>query len=400
MSGAPDPNESPVDKSLPDKSRSGESLTSELKQAIAKSYVREMLELNPMFQSPQILRRRREIWRADESANTNPTIRTSVASGTSEVADAQADREFKLRAKACLEKLRTKFYELPDDTLQKYLRVISSPRVPQYAAVSARLRAVAAQRLALLQATEETGDVKFAYSLQFAMIGTAAQGGALREQYIESMIAERRVIEGGRIVKKFIERHPEIYAIDHDWFDALLDPANQRDWSANYSTISRTRRMIARPKWSTIAWAIFIAMVIINAIIQDDKNPKQRRSFPYTPSATPTPAPVQQTPRSVPTTPPQANRPGNMPDRFMGEPLFPDPFTPGFPSSPPPLPSTFLEQPPLPRFAPNGFPDDLPSFAPEAQPTEMPPLFRDLFPGVERLTPEPFAPDSFLPANP
>lgn len=376
MSGGPDPNDPP----------SGASPKSELKQLVARSYVREMLDLNPMFQSPQILRRRRETWHHSDASDTTPAATVSN-SPTSPINRASAsigrpsEGEFSARAKACLEKLRTKFYELPDETLQKYLRVISSPRVPQYAAVSARLRAVAAQRQTLLQVPEETGDVKFAYSLQFAMIGTAAQGGALREQYIESLIAERRVAEGAKIVKMFIERHPTVYAIDHDWFDALIDPENQRDWSANYSTLSRARRMFARPKWSSVAWAVFIAMVIINAIVQDEKNPRQRgRSL-----SSPNEPADRQSPETRPS-PPAASRSSGPPT--AAEPSIPkaespDPFTPAFPSNQgsiePPLPDASL----------------LPPGAPEGRKDEMPQLFRDLFPGVERLVPE-----RLVPANP
>ncbi|MEZ6092070.1 MAG: hypothetical protein R3C05_29510 [Pirellulaceae bacterium] len=34
---------------------------------IEEAYVREMLELNPLWQTAEILRRRRELWSADES---------------------------------------------------------------------------------------------------------------------------------------------------------------------------------------------------------------------------------------------------------------------------------------------------------------------------------------------
>lgn len=369
------------------------SATRELKQLIAQSYVREMLELNPLFRSPQIMRRRREIWNAGEASGfsslADPANHTEPANRAAYVVDPQAERELTARAKTCVVKLRTKFYELPDETLQKYLRVISSPQVPQYSAASLRLRAVAAQRETLLQATEETGDVKFAYSLQFAMIGTAAQSGALREQYIESMIAERRVVEGGRIVKNFVERHPEIYAIDHDWFDALLDPANQRDWSANYSTLSRARRMIARPRWSTIGSAIFISMIIINAIVQSGRSSSRRQRSPSNRA----PAPVQQMPRSRPTPAqaPDLNNAGNPPEQFISEPALPDPFTPALPPNTPLRPSTFPDGPRLPSQSPNRFPGGstfpLPVTAPGRQSREIPQLFRDLFPGVERLVP-------------
>lgn len=340
-----------------------ESPTSELKRSIATAYVREMLDLNPIYQSPQILRRRREIWGVGQPANAL----AKSASGANLMVDPESEREFRARAKTCLDKLRTKFYEIPDESLAKYLRIISSNRVPEYSATSKRLRAIAPHRPTLLRAFEETGDVKFSYSLQFAMIGTAARAGALREQYIESLIADRRVAEGCKTVQTYVERHPEIYQVDHDWFDALLDPSNQRNWSSSYSNVSRIRRFFARPKSNLTVVLIFIALSVFGRVMRnidddDKRSPPVRNPIPAQPK---TPDALIKTPDAT----------AEKIERLQE----PDRLRKG-------------------RFAP---PTDVPNLPTPTDPrTPNPPVvmpdeFRRLFPGVERLLPEPSPPGMF-----
>ena len=215
----------------------------DLNATIAKAYVREMLDLNPMWQSPEIMRRRREIWTGGKAAgvatkNGRPVADHLPGNGLAEIvsrSDPQADQRLRNRARRCRERLEAEFYQLPDEKLDQYLRFLQSDRLPEFAAKASHLRRVADQRSVLMGVGNETGDQKFTYSLLTSLICPAAQAGALREQYIEAIVTERRVVSACKMIKNFVARHPEIYHLERDWFDLLLDPENCKQWTAKYS---------------------------------------------------------------------------------------------------------------------------------------------------------------------
>ena len=274
------------------------------KSTIAKAYVREMLDLNPIWHSPEIMRRRREIWtggksvsRAAEpnapstsslSTSSPPTSNASVSAQPSidPASDPQTEHRLRVRARRCLEALETNFYQLPDEKLNQYLKFLQSDRLPEFAAKASHLRRVADQRSTLMDVGHETGDQKFTYSLQNSLIGPAAQAGALREQYIEAIITERRVAPACQMVKDFVSRHPEIYQLERDWFNLLLDPANCRQWSAKYSLAGRYRKFVSHKKANAIVAAVLLLLALSIGVIGNGKDGSKPSSRPWGGSST------------------------------------------------------------------------------------------------------------------
>ena len=201
--------------------------------AVATTYLREMLELNPMWQAPQIMRRRHELWRGYDAPALVPN--------TAAPKDTNAEQRLRNRAQQCLDALQSNFYQLPDEKLRQYIGALESDRLPEYNATAVRLRAVANVRGELLEALRETNDEKFAYSLQQTLVSPPIESGTLREQYIESLISERRVAKGCATVRRYVSAHPQIYELERDWFDTLLDRTNQREWKSRYSYGARSR---------------------------------------------------------------------------------------------------------------------------------------------------------------
>lgn len=245
---------------------------------LSRAYVREMLELNPMFDASTILRRRRELLRAEavghssikqktpkkqktpieqaspkrnasgarsqpsSEAVSSPPISKAAAADAKPVKASTAKREqlspqqlqrLEQRATRCLEKLESEFYTLPSSKLKQYLEFLCQDALPGYKAKARQLVSVARHRVVLVKARQETGDAKFAYSLQNALISPPAQAGSLKEQYIESLIESGNVKKSLAGVRRFLENHPEIYDLERDWFDTLLDPDNQKRWSSH-----------------------------------------------------------------------------------------------------------------------------------------------------------------------
>ncbi len=224
--------------------------------AVATTYIREMLELNPMWQAPQIIRRRHELWRGYEAPTLAPNASLPV--------DTNADQRLRHRARQCLESLQKNFYQLPEAKLWQSIGALESDRLPEYAATAARLRVVANLRGELVETMRETGDAKFAYSLQRALIAPPAESGTLREQYIESLISEQRVAMAVETVRQYASVHPQIYELERDWFDTLLDPANQREWKARYSYGTRAREFVGSGSggiWGSMGFLVVLVII-------------------------------------------------------------------------------------------------------------------------------------------
>lgn len=248
------------------------------KQAIGKAYLREMFELNPMWQASQILRRRREIWTGTSNPfNAAGTSVSPSASGISNDADDAVALRNQERVRSCLDTLQEQFYQLPDEKLSQYLRFVQSDKRPEIRAKVKRLSAIAELRNALIQFQRESTDAKFSYSLCQGLISPPAQAGALKEQYIESIIAEKRVSASCRMIRDFVSTHPEVYQLERDWFDLFLDPANQRQWSSRYSLSGRFRSITGNNRLNVLAFiGLFVFFAVVRAINSEPRSPAQR----------------------------------------------------------------------------------------------------------------------------
>jgi len=228
--------------------------------SLAKAYVREMMDLNPMFDAATIMRRRRELWGVAvglSDSGAGAAVKQMPAS------DPEADARLRDRARQCLDVLQSQFYELPKEKLNQYLGVLESDRLPEYAATATRLRAAADCRDVLINALAETGDPKFTYSLQHSVVSPPAKSGAVREQYIEAIIAERRVTPAIQMVHRFAIAHPDVRELQRDWFDVLLDPENRKVWQSQYSLSNRARAAIGSGviSWGAIGFVVLFALV-------------------------------------------------------------------------------------------------------------------------------------------
>ncbi len=246
---------------------------------IASAYVREMLDLNPIFQASQIMRRRRELWGVVAADATLLGHATAAAIESPQNPD--ADAKLRERAKQCLDVLQSKFYQLPAEKLNQYLGFLESKRLPEYAAIAARLRAAANCRETLIAAATETNDPKFAYSLQHSVVRPPAESGALKEQFIESIIDERRVVPAIKMVRKYVAAHPDVYALQRDWFKILLDPENHTAWAKKYSLRTRANQSSGL---KVVVIGSFFVLVIAANFAQDPKKTSPKPGLPVAPS--------------------------------------------------------------------------------------------------------------------
>lgn len=233
---------------------------------IAKAYIREMLDLNPMWQSETILRRRRELWLGDveQTQSLRPATTTGHSSLDSRPNDQLADRRRAEKAARCLEKLENEFYALPEEKLFQLIDFLHHERLPEFHTKAKRLRLVAEHRSTLITVEEQTGDKKFAYSLMHSLVRPASLAGSLKEQYIEAIISEKRVKQSCRMVRQFVDAHPSIYALQPDWFDLILDRNNQKHWKVQSSHFGR--RATSRQN-KVILSGMLIALLLVIPIV-------------------------------------------------------------------------------------------------------------------------------------
>ncbi|MGB7347877.1 MAG: hypothetical protein WBD20_26870 [Pirellulaceae bacterium] len=249
--------------------------------AIAQAYVREMLEMNPMWESSAILKRRRELWGIDVQSSPTATVSSTASAGPSSSThvEEQADRRREERARRSLETLQTQFFQLPAEKLSQHLQFLTHDRLPEFAAVAKRLKMVAQHRNTLLKINHEIDDSKFTYSLLHGLVSPAAKAGSLREQYIESIIAERRVKPSCEMIRTLVQQYPEIYELERDWLNLFLDKANQKQWIAQYAVRGR-RGPIAGKKngLGLVGFAMLVAAIIIVPLIASPEK-KRKDSF-------------------------------------------------------------------------------------------------------------------------
>ena len=233
---------------------------------IASAYVREMLDLNPMWQSSQIIRRRRELWSGGGIGNASfetadaRTTTAVVSRSSNTTVDPEVQRRLETRARQYLETVQSQFYQLPQEKLQQYLRFLQNEKLPEFTAKAKRLSEVARCRETLLKIHAELQDEKFTYSLMQCLICPSAQAGALKEQYIEAIIAEKRVSQSCEMVKAITGRYPEIYQLERDWFNLFLSTQNQKQWAAGRTVQTLTNGSNRIPK-------VFVIIVVVLMVV-------------------------------------------------------------------------------------------------------------------------------------
>ncbi|WP_436715278.1 hypothetical protein U8335_22090 [Roseiconus lacunae] len=244
------------------------------------AYLKEMLQLNPVLQSGEIIRRRRQ-WRntnfattADASNTKPPSFSQRHRTATESLSSDDLER-LRERAWRYLDRLHKQFYSLPEETLNRYITLLHHAQIPEFAERAERFRQVARHRNAILEFSLNTNDQPFAEALQKALIAPVSVAGQIWERYIDSMISAKRVNQRARRVRKFVDQYPAIYQLDQAWFDELLNRRNQRDWERSYSFTTRVRNLIGNRTFQVIVFLI-TAVIMIAARATDLDNSRSR----------------------------------------------------------------------------------------------------------------------------
>lgn len=229
----------------------------------ARTYLLEMFDLNPIWQSGQIIRRRDELW--------GITASNALAVAT----DRHDEEATRLRDKAmkCLQKLQAEFYQLPNEKLDHYLKFLEQKKLPEFAGRASRLRAIATERQTLLDATQAISDQKFKYSLLQGLVASTAESGALKEQYIEAIIAEKRVGRACKAVAQFAKQYPSIRNLELNWFNLFLDPKNVRRWSEQQGVQFAVGQSSYRLSSMVYTFVAIVVVVILCVVLADQAMP-------------------------------------------------------------------------------------------------------------------------------
>ncbi|MCC9601708.1 hypothetical protein LOC67_14205 [Stieleria sp. JC731] len=266
----------------------------------AKAYLREMLQLNPVWQSGLIVRRRNEL--LDLASSDNGQIqgggvggakldeRTGSSQAKSYQSDSTVDhwqnQQKRDQAAQYLGRVHQQFYALSDSQLEFYLHFISNGQFPEFAERVQRLSEVAKQRKAIEEISKDCPDEPFVTALRSSLVAPAPIAGHFWEAYIDSLVSSRKLRHRVKRIHKIVRDYPAVYELERSWFDEILDRKNQAAWLRKGSVTGRAGSFLRR-KQNLLTVLSIIAVFVISGIMSEDNDSKrtnqsrQQQSQPF-----------------------------------------------------------------------------------------------------------------------
>lgn len=216
------------------------------KPAGAAAYLARTLRMNPLYEADQViaLRSRALRLKSDKPQPAN-------------VADLGKRRTDAL---ARIEAIRKECWSAPPEQLLSRLDSLELDGLPDVQAAANRLKVVANNRAKLPQlASHKHFDGEFFSCLKTVLAESPRETAVLREQVLASFRSGKLRKRGRRMIKLLESKLPEVYALESDWFSALLRQKTTSTDSALAPADSSASDGMAIPAW---AWWIVVFVVI------------------------------------------------------------------------------------------------------------------------------------------
>ena len=180
----------------------------------AQAYLREMFQMNPVWQSRQIVSFRRETLGLKSIAPDQPASHEDHAR-------IERGRE---RAKKLLKHLQDNFFQMELERLQEELQSINTDLFPELSPIVERLRVATRHRDELISLHEDASlDKELLRAFGGAIILPPAEAGFVREQYLQSLKSGSQIRKARRTANYFKQRLPDLFGLERDWLTTVSD---------------------------------------------------------------------------------------------------------------------------------------------------------------------------------
>ena len=233
------------------------------KQREAKAYLHDVLELNPIWQSGQILQRRRDLL-GISSQQSDATL----VQANDDAIDQQRLLRMRERGRERLKHLQTKFFELSESELSAALDELTPEKFPDLAATVARLR-VAAQhrdtRVALFH--EPNLDSNMIHALGWILVSPPSDAGFSRESYIQSLTTSKKVRLARESANFLSQNYPLLFQLERDWLTTI---ANQTMPSSGTLGNAAWKPKMGTSHWILVVIVIGILVRVLGALVRNN----------------------------------------------------------------------------------------------------------------------------------
>ncbi|OYP33156.1 hypothetical protein [Rhodopirellula sp. MGV] len=249
-----------------------------------EAYVAEQIQINPVWDSATILRRRRELFGLQTRTSETP-----VRQERSRTTDTVRLRE---HARQTLSRLQRDFYSLPIEQLASEIDALDNDQIPEYAARVTQFRRIANHRNELLELPNILSEPAFVETLHRSLVASHAASGQLWESYIAEAVASRVVSQRVHVAIEFRNKFPDLYDLSRAWIDEICDPSNFQKWKRESTAPNLFRNFIQNRGVQCAAAAFLISVVVVTAKndkVRDQQDPRAptqpnlRRSLPGLP---------------------------------------------------------------------------------------------------------------------
>jgi len=238
------------------------------RQAI--DYMVRLLQMNPIQEGDEIISAR--------SKALGLAKRGESAAAAAAAEAPQVDRRKVLEA---LEAVRSQFWTMPIDELNRQLAALDSQGFSDLEAAIGRLRVVAAHRALFPALAGKPGfDGEFFSALKEVLIRSPRDTAVLREKVLSSFRNRARRKGGRKMVALLKAEVPAIYELEADWFDTLYRQKAHLVGSSRGSGLS-----VSATGFAKFWWVILFGMAAVRGCVTmsdaDSRNSKSRSTPSY-----------------------------------------------------------------------------------------------------------------------
>ncbi len=181
-------------------------------ESTAERYLKFALQMNPMYQAQQLIDLRAKVLRLQ---------RLDKSQFIQEQVDVTALRQ---AARRQIADVQNNFWKMPIDALKQQLEMIDVRRLPDLAPVVGRLRTAAACRGEFPKLSQESWmDLKLLNAFRSAAVLPPTEAAHAREAFLSRIASNSELKKIKSAVKKLESSYPILYAMEHDWFQTLLN---------------------------------------------------------------------------------------------------------------------------------------------------------------------------------
>ncbi|WP_236623635.1 hypothetical protein [Rhodopirellula baltica] len=182
----------------------------------AKTYLRSMLDINPVWQSASALQLRRKTLRMPN----HDRRQTGVDSDS--VDDMVAKHQNRAKARETVSHLQQHFFHLSDEELSTGLASLNAEEVPELAPTIRRLQIAASERNSFVtMLADKKFDRELVIALGKSVVLPQSDAGYVREKFIQNLTTKNSRKRARETSLKIQKAYPNLFALERDWLTTL-----------------------------------------------------------------------------------------------------------------------------------------------------------------------------------